>query len=78
MVAATLIVFIPTVGDYVTPRLVGGPNGLMIANMIQTQFLRLNNAPMGAALAVIAMTTVTVMALLLLAVTRKWMRGGGR
>lgn len=78
VVAATLIVFIPTVGDYVTPRLVGGPNGLMIANMIQTQFLRLNNAPMGAALAVIAMTTVTVMALLLLAVTRKWMRGGGR
>ena len=78
VVAATLIVFIPTVGDYVTPRLVGGPNGLMIANMIQTQFLRLNNAPMGAALAVIAMTTVTVMALLLLAATRKWMRGGGR
>jgi len=78
VVAATLIVFIPTVGDYVTPRLVGGPNGLMIANMIQTQFLRLNNAPMGAALAVIAMTTVTIMALLLLAATRKWMRGGGR
>ena len=78
VVAATLIVFIPTVGDYVTPRLVGGPNGLMIANMIQTQFLRLNNAPMGAALAVIAMTTVTVMALLLLAATRKWMRGCGR
>lgn len=78
VVAATLIVFIPTVGDYVTPRLVGGPNGLMIANMIQTQFLRLNNAPMGAALAVIAMTTVTVTALLLLAATRKWMRGSGR
>ena len=77
VVAATLIVFIPTVGDYVTPRLVGGPNGLMIANMIQTQFLRLNNAPMGAALAVIAMTTVTIMAFLLLAATRKWMRAGG-
>ena len=44
VVAAVLIVFIPTIGDYVTPRLVGGPNGLMIANMIQTQFLKLNNA----------------------------------
>jgi spermidine/putrescine transport system permease protein len=52
VVAAVLIVFIPTVGDYVTPRLVGGPGGLMIANWIQTQFLRQNNAPMGAATAV--------------------------
>ena len=52
VVAAALIVFIPTIGDYVTPRLVGGPDGLMIANMIQTQFLRLNNAPLGATLAV--------------------------
>ena len=78
VVAATLIVFIPTVGDYVTPRLVGGPDGLMIANMIQVQFLRLNNAPLGAALAVCAMVIVTILSLLLLAVTRKWMRGGGR
>lgn len=58
--AAVLIVFIPTIGDYVTPRLVGGPDGLMIANMIQTQFLRLNNAPLGAALAVVAMATVGI------------------
>lgn len=60
--AAVLIVFIPTIGDYVTPRLVGGPDGLMIANMIQTQFLRLNNAPLGAALAVVAMATVGLIA----------------
>ncbi|WP_099823644.1 ABC transporter permease [Oceaniglobus indicus] len=74
IVAATLIVFIPTIGDYVTPRLVGGPNGLMIANMIQTQFLKLNNAPMGATLAVIAMTVVTVIALLFIWLNRKWLR----
>jgi spermidine/putrescine transport system permease protein len=35
----------------------------MIANMIQTQFLRLNDAPMGAALAVIAMLIVGLVAL---------------
>ena len=34
ILAAVLIVFIPTVGDFVTPRLVGGTDGLMIANMI--------------------------------------------
>lgn len=74
VVAAVLIVFIPTVGDYVTPRLVGGPNGLMIANMIQTQFLRLNNAPLGAALALIAMACVTLMALVFILLNRKWLR----
>nr|WP_147125013.1 ABC transporter permease [Shimia ponticola] len=74
IVAAVLIVFIPTIGDYVTPRLVGGPNGLMIANMIQTQFLKLNNAPMGAALAVIAMVSVSVIALVFVWLNRKWLR----
>ncbi|MEM1233258.1 MAG: ABC transporter permease [Pseudomonadota bacterium] len=74
VVAAVLIVFIPTIGDYVTPRLVGGPNGLMIANMIQTQFLKLNNAPMGAALAVIAMLSVSVIALVFVWLNRKFLR----
>lgn len=64
VIAASLIVFIPTIGDYITPKLVGGPGGLMIANMIQTQFLRLNDAPMGAALAVIAMLIVAATALM--------------
>jgi len=75
VVAAVLIVFIPTIGDYVTPRLVGGPDGLMIANMIQTQFLRLNNAPMGATLAVLAMAIVTVISLIFVFLNRRWLRG---
>ena len=48
--AAALMIFIPTVGDYVTPQLVGGPDGLMIANAIGTQFGRSNNWPLGSAL----------------------------
>ena len=75
VVAAVLIVFIPTIGDYVTPRLVGGPNGLMIANMIQTQFLKLNNAPLGAALAVIAMVMVGSIALIFVGLNRRYLRG---
>ena len=74
IVAAALIVFIPTVGDYITPRLVGGPDGLMMANMIQVQFLRLNDAPLGAALSVVTMGSVTILSLLLLAATLKWLR----
>ncbi|QDC09640.1 ABC transporter permease [Oceanicola sp. D3] len=76
VVAAILIVFIPTIGDYVTPRLVGGPDGLMIANMIQTQFLKLNNAPMGAALAVIAMLSVSLISLGIVLATMRWVKGG--
>lgn len=74
VIAATLIVFIPTIGDYVTPRLVGGPNGLMIANMIQTQFLKLNNAPMGAALSVLAMASVTLISLAFLFANKRYLK----
>ena len=77
VVAACLIVFIPTIGDYVTPRLVGGPDGAMIATMIQTQFLRLNNAPMGAALAVVSMLAVGLVALLFVALNRRYLRARG-
>ncbi|WP_308916697.1 ABC transporter permease [Jannaschia sp. LMIT008] len=78
VVAALLIVFIPTVGDYVTPAQVGGPGGLMIANMIQTQFLALNNAPMGATLAILAMLCVTVVALAVVWLSRRLAGGGAR
>ena len=74
VVAAVLIVFIPTIGDYVTPALMGGAGGQLIANMIQTQFLALNNAPLGAALALVAMLSVTAISLLFIWLNRKWLR----
>ena len=77
VVAAVLIVMIPTVGDYVTPELMGGSEGKLIANMIQTQFFGLNNAPMGAALALVAMLCVTALALLFIWLNRRWLRGRG-
>lgn len=58
VIAAFLFVFIPTVGDYVTPRLVGGTTGIMIGNIIQSMFGKANNWPMGAALAVISMVII--------------------
>ncbi len=60
VIAATLLVFIPTVGDYVTPKLVGGPNGLMIGSLIQLSFGRLDNWPLGAAISVISIMAVTL------------------
>ena len=74
VVAASLIVFIPTVGDYVTPRLLGGTDGLMIANMIQIQFGKANNAPLGSALAVSAMVIVGSISIAFVLLNRRFLR----
>ena len=71
VIAATLVVFIPTVGDYVTPKLLGGTDGLMIANMIQVQFGKANNAPLGSALAIISMFTVGLISIGFVLLSRK-------
>jgi len=62
VISAALIVMIPTVGDYVTPKLVGGKDGVMIANAIQAQFGKASNWPLGAALSVTTMIIVSLMA----------------
>lgn len=45
-----LITFIPALGSYLTPDMLGGPDSQMIANVIESQFKRANNWPFGAAL----------------------------
>ena len=60
-IASTLLVFIPTVGDYVTPTLVGGTSGMMIGSVIQSLVTRSDNAPMGAAVSVVMMLFVTLL-----------------
>ncbi|MCJ8139420.1 ABC transporter permease [Falsirhodobacter halotolerans] len=74
VVGAVLIVFIPTIGDYVTPQLVGGPEGRMVANLIQLQYLRLDNYPLGSAIAISAMGVVAILSAVLLLATRRYTR----
>ncbi|HYK79422.1 MAG TPA: ABC transporter permease [Micropepsaceae bacterium] len=62
VLGAAILIFVPTTGDYVTPTLVGGSDGVMIANIIQVQFGRVNNWPLGAALAISSMAAVAVIA----------------
>jgi len=70
VIAATILIFVPTVGDYVTPALVGGPDGLMLANLIQAHFGIINNWPGGAALAIMMMVIVGIIAMAYIALTR--------
>ncbi len=59
VIAAAVIEFIPTVGDYITPIMVGGPKGIMIGQIVAAQFGAANNWPLGAALTIIMMITIT-------------------
>ena len=64
VIAASVLIFVPTTGDYVTPTLVGGTDGVMIANLIQVQFGRVGNWPLGAALAISTMAAVGTLAVI--------------
>ena len=70
VIGAAILIFVPTTGDYVTPALVGGPAGTMIANLIEIQFNQVGNWPLGAALALVSMALVAVLAGLFVAATR--------
>ena len=52
LAAAFLLCFVLASADYVTPQLVGGPDGVMIGRVIADQFGFSGNAPLGAALAI--------------------------
>ncbi len=75
IVGAVLIVFIPVIGDYVTPELMGGPSGRLISNQIQSQFLQNNNAPLGAALSIVTMLSVGLVSAVFILLNRRWLRG---
>jgi spermidine/putrescine transport system permease protein len=50
IVAGSILVFIPSLGAYVTPRILGGGKSMMLGNLIELQFGQGNNWPLGAAL----------------------------
>ena len=75
VIAASLVIFIPTVGDYVTPTLVGGTTGIMIGNIIQSQFGKALNWPMGAAIAVVSMISIAVLVSVFLWLLKRARRG---
>ncbi|WP_339107157.1 ABC transporter permease [Thioclava sp. GXIMD4216] len=75
VVGAVLVVFIPVIGDYVAPELIGGGKMPMVANLIQAQMLPLDNKPMGSAITISAMAVVALIAALFVLANRKYLRG---
>jgi spermidine/putrescine transport system permease protein len=59
--AAFFMVFIPTIGEYVTPLLVGGSSGSMYGNIIQDFFTKAANWPLGSALSMIMLAATLIL-----------------
>ena len=63
IIAGVMLVFIPSLGNYIIPELLGGGKSLMIGNLIQLQFGSSHNWPFGAALA-FALLSLVLLAML--------------
>jgi spermidine/putrescine transport system permease protein len=60
LIAGSILVFIPSLGAYVTPSILGGGKNLMLGNLIELQFGQGRNWPLGSALSIALMLIVTV------------------
>jgi spermidine/putrescine transport system permease protein len=60
VLAGSVLVFLPAVGDFVSASLLGGPDEIMVGNLIQQQFQASDNWPFGAALTVVMMAFLLV------------------
>ncbi len=63
VIAGCVLVFIPSLGAYVTPDLLGGARTMMIGNLIQHQYLVVRDWPFGSALSFVLMAGVLAMVL---------------
>jgi spermidine/putrescine transport system permease protein len=73
--AGVILVFVPTLGAFVTPDLLGGARGMMVGNLIQNQMLLTRDWPFGSALSM-GLTVASLVAILL-AVRLGRRHGGG-
>jgi spermidine/putrescine transport system permease protein len=60
VIAGSILVFIPALGAYVTPSILGGGKNLMLGNLIELQFGQGRNWPLGSALSITLMLIVMV------------------
>jgi spermidine/putrescine transport system permease protein len=66
VVAGCLLVFIPSLGSFLTSDLLGGAKEMLIGNLVQNQFTSARNWPFGAAASVVVMVVVLVAVLIYL------------
>jgi len=75
VLAGSVLVFLPAVGDFVSASLLGGPDEVMVGNLIQQQFQASDNWPFGAALTVVMMAFLMIWMVLYLRSAAREARG---
>jgi putrescine transport system permease protein len=60
IIAGSLLVFIPAVGEFVIPALLGGPDQLMMGKVLWTEFFRNRDWPVASAIAMLLLAILTV------------------
>jgi putrescine transport system permease protein len=60
IIAGSLLVFIPAVGEYVIPELLGGPDALMIGRVVYNEFAQNRDWPMASAVAVAILMALVI------------------
>jgi len=60
VVAGSILVFIPSLGAYITPDLLGGAKSIMMGNVIYSQFMSARDYPFGAAVSIVLMAVMLV------------------
>ena len=76
IIAGSILVFIPSLGAYVTPRVLGGGKNLMLGNLIELQFGQGRNWPLGAALSLTLLVIVMLALIFYVRSAQKSMTGG--
>ena len=71
VIAGSILVFVPSLGAYVTPEILGGAKTTLLGSYIVTQFLTARNWPVGASLSFVLMAVM-------LGATIAYFRAGGR
>ena len=61
IIAGAILVFIPCLGAYLTPDLLGGGRTVLVGNLVQTQFTTARDWPFGSAVSMLLMLLVTVL-----------------
>jgi spermidine/putrescine transport system permease protein len=64
IIAGSMLVFVPSLGAYVTPDLLGGAKSVMIGNVIQSQFLSVRDYPFGSAFSFVLMAMMLIATLI--------------
>ncbi len=75
IITGCLFVFIPSLGNFVIPELLGGGNSQMIGNLIRDQFLKSRDWPFGSALSLMVLALLVIIVMLQASAsrrTRKW------